>query len=133
MSIAIDIAKAAEAGLLALGVFGSRVTRSLETGDSYEDFPAALLQMGVDVPSGQPAPVTVEYRVFTLELEVMADGEVPHDACDAVLVPAHAVMMALAPQVSCGTVQWGYDEENPALGIVRIQYQITYRRQEGEL
>lgn len=133
MSIAIDIAKAAEAGLLALGVFGSRVTRSLETSDSYEDFPAASLQMAPDVPSGQPAPVGFEYRVFALDLEVMAEGDVPHDACDAVLVPAHAVMMALSPQVSCGTVQWGYDEENPALGIVRVQYQITYRRQEGEL
>lgn len=133
MSVAIDIAKAAEAGLLALGVFDGRVTRSLEAGDSYEDFPAALLQMGADVPSGQPAPVGVEYRVFVLELEVMAEGEVPHDACDAVLVPAHAVMMALSPQVSCSTMQWGYDEENPALGIARVQYQITYRRMEGEL
>ncbi|HJV92176.1 MAG TPA: hypothetical protein VJ572_01820 [Azonexus sp.] len=133
MSKANDIMRAAEAALIASGVAGDRVTRSLEKGYSYDDFPAILLHQVGDVPAGTPAPVGYEYRQLTVELEIRAEGDVPHDACDAAHGPANAVMFTLGVGVASGSVQWTYDEENPALGVCLAQYIIPYRRREGEL
>lgn len=132
MSRANDIIDAAVSALIAAGVAGGRVTRSLEQGYSYDDFPVVLLHLVADVPTGS-APMGFEYRGLTLELEVLADGEVPHAACDAVHRAANTVLLALPYPVQRGAVQWDYDEENPALGICRAQYLFSYRRPEGEL
>lgn len=132
MSRANDIIDAAVAALIAAGVAGGRVTRSLEQGYSYDDFPVVLLHLVADVPDGG-APVGFEYRGLTLELEVLADGEVPHAACDTVHGVVNTVLNALPFTVKRGAVQWDYDEENPALGICRAQYHVSYRVKEGEL
>jgi hypothetical protein len=91
-----------------------------------------VLHQVADLPQSG-APIGVEYRQLTLELEILAEREVPHDACDAVHGQAHLILYALGLDIVPGAVQWDYDDENPALGICRAQYAITYRRMEGEL
>lgn len=134
MSKVNDICNAAVSLLRAAGFAGDRVTRDLAEADGYEDFPAVLLHQVSDVESSEPVPIGFESRVLTLELEILAQGDVPHEACDAPHQAANSVLLALPVQrVQRGAVQWGYDDENPALGICRAQYLVSYRCQKGEL
>lgn len=133
--IAQAIIQAAEAALLAGHIAGGNITRDREAFFEYGSEPAVLLNLASDLPASQPAPIGIEYRLLLLDLEISAEGAVPHDACNAILAQAHPLLRtALAlyrPEQR--HVEWSYDDENPALGIVRAQYQLIYRRQEGEL
>lgn len=133
MSKANGICDAVVASLLAAAVAAGRVTRSLEEANSYEDFPAVLVHLVSDVESADRAPIGVEYRALTLELEILAEGDVPHAACDVVHREANGVLLSSPYAIQRGAVQWGYDEENPALGICRAQYLVSYRCPKGEL
>jgi len=134
MSNMNEQARQVEQALLGLAALGGRVTRSLEKGFSYETSPWVVLHQVADNPAEQPAPLGLEYRVLTLELELGAEGDVPHDAVEQVLPAVHAaIRQACGPGCRTGAIQWGYDDENPALGIARVQYQLLYRRQEGQL
>ncbi len=135
MSHAERICAALHAALLDRTPAQGRVTRSLERGYGFDVFPALLLHMTGDIPLAG-APVGVEMRELTIELELLADGDVPHSAGDELHAAAHAIVMeSMEPEVACrsGSVSYEYDDENPALGIVRAQYHITYRRIEGDL
>lgn len=133
MSTANGICDAVVAALLAAGVAAGRVTRSLEESDSYEDFPSVLVHLVSDVDSADRPPIGFEYRLLTLELEVLAEGDVPHAACDVVHRAANGVLLGLPYPIQRGAVQWGYDDINPALGICRAQYLVSYRCPKGEL
>lgn len=133
MSKANGICDAVVAALLAAGVADGRVTRSLEEANSYQDVPAVLVHLVSDVESPERSPTGFEYRSLTLELEVLAEGDVPHAACDVPHRAANAVLLGLPYAIQRGAVQWGYDEENAALGICRAQYLVSYRCQKGEL
>lgn len=134
MSRINELVRQVEQALLLLPALGGRVTRSLEKGFSYETSPWAVLHQVSDSPAEQPAPVGFEYRLLVLELELGAEGDTPHDAVEAALPDVHTtIRQTCGNGCKTGTVQWGYDDENPALGIVRVQYQILYRRPEGQL
>ncbi|MFK7089406.1 hypothetical protein AAFM71_11390 [Chromobacterium violaceum] len=112
-----------------------RVTRNLDRGYSFGEFPAIVLHQLRDVPlSG--SPVGYEYRQLSVELEIQADGDEPHAACDGVLTAAHLALhdsLYSLQDLQQGMIDWDYDEENPALGVCRVQYLLTYRRREGEM
>ncbi|WP_047258060.1 hypothetical protein [Chromobacterium subtsugae] len=123
-----------ELALLNATPAGDRVSRDVEKGYSFGEFPAIVLHQLQDVPLAG-SPVGYEYRQLSVELEIRADGDVPHAACNGVLAVVHGVLHA-SPGVmdlQSGVVDWGYDEENPALGVCRAQYLLTYRRREGEM
>ncbi|OHX20509.1 hypothetical protein [Chromobacterium sphagni] len=123
-----------EQALLGATPADNRVSRDLERGYSFGEFPALLLHQLQDIPlSG--SPVGYEYRQLSVELEIRADGDVPHEACNEVLEAAHGALHASleVQDLQSGMVEWGYDEENPALGVCRAHYLLTYRRREGEL
>jgi len=133
MSKVNGICDAVVAALLAAGVAAGRVTRSLEEASSYQEFPAVLVHLVADVESPDRPPIGFEYRSLTLELEVLAEGDVPHAACDVTHREANTVLLGLPYAIQRGAVQWGYDDENPALGICRAQYLVSYRCPKGEL
>ncbi|MCD4504761.1 hypothetical protein LQR30_11660 [Chromobacterium piscinae] len=129
--------RAIEGALKGATPAADRVSRDVEKGYSFGEFPAIVLHQLRDVPlSG--SPVGYEYRQLSVELEIQADGDEPHAACDGVLTAAHLAMHdALSqvqdPSLQQGVIDWDYDEENPALGVCRVQYLLIYRRREGEL
>ncbi len=112
-----------------------RITRNLDRGYSFGEFPVIVLHQLRDVPlSGNP--VGYEYRQLSVELEIQADGDEPHAACDSVLTAAHQALhdsLSSLQDLQQGMIDWDYDEENPALGVCRVQYLLTYRRREGEM
>lgn len=125
---------AVEAALLGKTAAGERVSRDLQKGLNFGEFPAVCLHQLQDVPlSG--SPVGYEYRQLSIELELLAEGDVPHSACEALRAEVHTVLHAAVEvqDLQAGAVQWEYDEENQRLGICRAQYLLTYRRRGGEL
>ncbi|PRP71503.1 hypothetical protein BUE93_05755 [Chromobacterium amazonense] len=125
---------AIEAALLGATAAGERVSRDLQQGLNFGEFPAIVLHQLHDVPL-LGNPVGYEYRQLTVELEMLAEGDVPHAACGALHEVVHARLhdRLEVQDLQAGTVQWSYDEENLQLGVCRAQYLLTYRRREGEL
>jgi hypothetical protein len=117
---------------------GPRISRSLERGYSYDDFPVIVLHQHSDLPA-EGSPVGLAYRQLQIELEILAEGDIPHAACDPVLTAAHQALQTLATSLpgchsmALDSVQWEFDDDNPALGICRAQYRIHYRRPEAAL
>ncbi|MBP4051999.1 hypothetical protein J9978_21210 [Chromobacterium violaceum] len=134
MSRVEQLMNAAESALLGATSAGERVSRDLQKGLNFGEFPSLCLHQlhDVNVPG---APIGYEYRQLTIELEMLAEGDVPHSACEAFRAEVHTVLHGRldVDGVQAGAVQWEYDEENPRLGICRAQYLLTYRRREGEL
>jgi len=127
-----------ERALLGHTPAGARISRSLERGYSYDDFPVIVLHQHNDLPA-EGSPVGLAYRQLQIELEILAEGDIPHAACDPVLTAAHRALQPLPTNMpGChglllDSLQWEYDEDNPALGICRAHYRIHYRRPEVDL
>ncbi|MGC0152766.1 hypothetical protein ACPRNU_09945 [Chromobacterium vaccinii] len=135
MSKVEKLMRAMEEALRGATPAADRVSRDVEKGYSFGEFPAIVLHQLRDVPlSG--SPVGYEYRQLSVELEIQADGDEPHAACDGVLTAVHLALhdsLYSLQDLQQGMIDWDYDEENPALGVCRVQYLLTYRRREGEM
>jgi|GEM_PF-2282320 len=127
-----------EQALLGHTPAGPRISRSLVRGYSYDDFPVIVLHQHSDL-SAEGSPVGIAYRQLQVELEILAEGDIPHAACDPVLSAAHQAIQPLAfslpgcHSLTLDGLQWEYDDDNPALGVCRALYRIHYRRPETEL
>ncbi|KIA79791.1 hypothetical protein QR66_14025 [Chromobacterium piscinae] len=113
------------------------MVRGLSRIDQFDEFPLIALYQKTDIPM-PGGPLGLANRLLQVELEILAEGDVPHAACDATLAAAHAAMLALAERPGCIGIEqaglvWDGDEENPALGSCLATYHIQYRRPEATL
>lgn len=136
MSRAADITEQLIAALKQSGLAGQQVTSSRSELRRYATYPAIGVFRLQDVPAGASAAIGVEMRQLSLELRLLNAGAIAEDATDdlheAVNQLVHQTLAALG-MLETGGVEWNTADENPALGVCRAQYQITYRRMEGEL
>lgn len=136
MSRAADITAQLIAALKQSGLAGQQVTGSRRQLRRYATYPAIGVFRLQDVPTGAAVSIGREARQLSLELRLLNTGAVAEDATDdlheSVNLLVHQTLAALGT-LETGGVEWNSADENPALGICRAQYHITYHRMEGEL
>jgi hypothetical protein len=99
---------------------GARIL--LDCGDEYPD---PVVGMGF------------VYWNLAVQLLVGAEGAVPKLAPETARAAAHVALYAdrtlggVVLDLVVGAVSRGIDEENPALGITRVTYNLKYRSMEG--
>lgn len=117
---------------------GLTVRTSSDDAYSFEATPVVVLDIGDEFPAtvigGAGGFV---YWTLNVELVISANGATPKLAPEPTRAAAHAALYAdrtlsgNAVDIVAGAVTRQIDNENPALGITRCRYEITYRIAEG--
>ena len=135
MSQSLQILMQIKQALVDAGLVGGQVTESARVLRRYRHYPAIGIFRLDDAPAGDVAPVGFEMRQLSCELRILQDDAVAETAVDALHAQVHRIVMSLRLGVLTvsGGVSFDTAEENPDLGVIRAQYHINYRRQEGDL
>jgi hypothetical protein len=121
---------------VALAAAGLTVREDTEGLYSFEDGSCIVLDCGDEYPDPVVGMGFV-YWNLAVQLLIGADGPVPKMAPEPARAAAHAALYAdrtLAGAVidmAVGPISRSIDEENPALGITRVTYNLKYRTMEG--
>lgn len=122
---------------MAAALAGAGLAVREDTEDLYSFEGARIL---LDCGDEYPDPVVgmgFVYWNLAVQLLVGAEGAAPKLAPEPARAAAHAALYAdrtlggAVIDLVVGVVSRGIDEENPALGITRVTYNLKYRTMEG--
>jgi hypothetical protein len=118
----------------ALAAAGLAVREDTEELFSFEG-PRVLIDVGDEYP--EPGGIGVVYWNLAVQVLIGAEGAVPKMAPEPTRAAAHAALYAdrtlggAVVDLVVGPIARAIDEENPALGITRVTYNLKYRTMEG--
>lgn len=113
---------------------GLAVREDTEQFFSFEG-PRILIDCGDEYP--EAGGIGVVYWNLAVQVLIGAEGAVPKMAPESMRATAHTALYAdrtlggAAVDLVVGPIARGIDEENPALGITRVTYNLKYRTMEG--
>jgi hypothetical protein len=107
--------------------------------ESFEDAPVIVVLAGDDSPrAGTFGGAYVNWDL-AVTLAIAAEGQSPLLAPEATRAAAHVALYGdrtlggLAIDLTVGGVLRSIDEQNPALGVAHVSYNILYRQLEGQV
>lgn len=116
---------------------GANVFRSRVTAVERDVTPAIVIRPEEDMPEKQFAGMTI--NILAMAIDVYTRGDVPDQLADAVIVPAHALIMAdptiggLAAITRQGPSKWEMHDADQVAGLSTFLYHIKYTSQETDL
>lgn len=115
---------------------GLTVRKDTDALYSFENLPCIVIDCGDETPVPKFGVGVIDWDL-SVTLMIGADGDVPKLAPEQTRATAHAALYAdrtlggTVFDLVVGQVSRTIDEENPALGITQVTYNLKYRTMEG--
>lgn len=116
---------------------GGNIFRSRVIAVFRDETPAIIIRPEEDIPEKQFAGMVISN--LSVAIDVYTHGDAPDQLADAVIVPAHALIMSdrtlggLVSVVSQGPAKWEMQEADQTAGLSTFIYNVKYTTQTTDL